>query len=124
MRTGVLLVDDSVVVRRAIRKSFESAGVLVCGEAENGAQALEQAQILKPDLVVMDLAMPIMNGLQAAPRLRQLLPAVPIILFTLHSTALAQQASACGITEIISKGEPLTRLVSCVKSLLLKARTA
>jgi len=70
----VLLVDDSPAVRRSLCIIFESAGIEVCGEAEDGAKAIEKAKHLKPDLIVLDLGMPVMNGLQAAPILRAMHP--------------------------------------------------
>ena len=83
---------------------MESSGFDVCGEAENGALAVEQADQLQPDLVLLDLSMPVMNGLQAAPLLRKRLPMVPILLFTLYSDrSLEKAALAAGVTSVLSK---------------------
>ena len=73
----VLLVDDSPVIRSALRTMVESAGIAVCGEAGDGAQAIEKAKQLKPDLIVLDFSTPVMNGLQAAPILKGMLPNTP-----------------------------------------------
>jgi CheY-like chemotaxis protein len=117
----VLLVDDHEVVRSALRRSFESAGFICC-EAENGAKAVEQAEQLLPDLIVLDLAMPLMNGLQAAPLLRKKLPQTPIIMFTMYVTdALVQIAIAAGITVVVSKEEAVTHLLNKAHSLLTLA---
>jgi len=71
----VQLVDDNVVVRAAVRRLFDShPDFEVCGEAENGREAVEKAENLKPDLIILDLAMPVMNGLEAAPLLRRCCP--------------------------------------------------
>jgi CheY-like chemotaxis protein len=123
MPKRVLLVDDNQIVRETARKVFESSG-FVCHEADNGAQAIEQVPAFQPDLIVLDLAMPIMNGLQAAPKLRRLLPSVPIILFTLYAgTVLEKEARAAGITSIVSKGEAASKLVSQAQTLLDASKT-
>jgi two-component system, NarL family, response regulator LiaR len=79
----VLLVDDNAVVRSFVRQLFElQPNFEILGEAENGRDAVEKAEKLKPDLIILDLIMPVMTGLDAAPLLRQLLPDTRIILFT------------------------------------------
>jgi PleD family two-component response regulator len=70
MGKRVLLVDDSLVLRKAMGNALKSAGFEICGEAENGVKGIEQAQQLKPDLIVLDLSMPVMDGLQAGRVLR------------------------------------------------------
>jgi CheY-like chemotaxis protein len=68
---SIMIVDDSELIRRQLRPYFESQPEFeICGEAVDGVDALRQAQELKPDLIILDLAMPRMNGLQAARRLR------------------------------------------------------
>ena len=111
--TNVLLVDDNPHVRRSLRTLFESDGFSICGEAADGALAIEQARQLKPNLIVLDFAMPVMNGLQAAPVLRRMMPKVPIILFTLYDDgSLKKEAFVAGITAIVSKNEPAMALLS------------
>jgi CheY-like chemotaxis protein len=118
MAKSVLLVDDHEVVRANLREWFESEG-FVCAEAENGAQAVEQAEQLRPDLIVIDLSMPVMNGLKAAPLLKRKLPQTRIILFTMYATAaLAEVASAAGIDAVISKEILSTEVVEKAHSLL------
>jgi CheY-like chemotaxis protein len=100
---SILLVDDSAIVRRSLRQLFEAAGFL-CMEAENGAQGLELAERFRPNLVVLDFSMPVMNGLEAAPLFKQKFPETPIIMFTMFTNeAFAKVAVAAGITEVISK---------------------
>jgi DNA-binding NarL/FixJ family response regulator len=127
MRKRVLIADDSPYIRRAMRKLVESAGFDVCGEAENGALAVEQADQLQPDLVLLDLSMPVMNGLQAAPLLRKRLPVVPILLFTLYCDRnLEEAALAAGVTSVLSKQEGADGLISTMLALVgsLPKRTA
>ena len=82
--------------------TFEAAGFRIAGEYANGADAVEGAPVIRPDLIVLDFAMPVMNGIEAAPLLRQRLPTVPIILFTLFGRALSEErAKAAGITSIV-----------------------
>ena len=79
----VLLVDDNAVVRSFLRKLFESQSEFeISGEAENGRDAVDKAEKLKPDLIILDLIMPVMTGLDAAPLLKHLLPDALTILFT------------------------------------------
>ena len=116
----ILIVDDSASIRHMLRTTFEDiSGWEVCGEAENGREAIEKASELKPDLIVLDLAMPIMHGLEAAPVLRRMLPAVPIILFTLYgSKFLEREALSVGVTAVISKDATVKTLVNRAQDLL------
>jgi DNA-binding NarL/FixJ family response regulator len=83
---SVLVVDDSPLVRQAVSALFTREGVFdVCGEAENGREAIEKAQLLRPNLIVTDLSMSVMNGLEETRVLKKLVPAVPVIIFTAHS---------------------------------------
>ena len=119
MSKCVLLVDDSSLVRKMLRHIFETAGFDVCGEAGDGDQAVRQAPLLRPDLIVLDLSMPGLNGLQAAPLLKQSLPDVPIILFTIYpSTAIQQNARRAGVTSVISKDMAISCLVSEAERLI------
>src|SRR5438270_3474924 len=80
----ILVIDDGDSVRDVIRIFLEHAGFEVCGEAGDGVQAIELAKQLRPDLIVLDLAMPRMNGAEAASVLNQTVPEIPIILLTLY----------------------------------------
>jgi CheY-like chemotaxis protein len=119
MPKHVLVVDDNPHVRRSLRSLLESDGFRVSGEAADGAIAIEQARQLKPDLIVLDFAMPVMNGLQAAPVLRRMMPKVPIILFTLYADSrLREEAVAAGITAVVSKNDAVATLVSKAQMLV------
>ena len=79
MPYSVLLVDDNRLIRKLLRRMFEAIGY-VCSESENGEQAVAEAGQFKPDLIVLDYSMPVMNGLQAAPLLKKILPHTPILM--------------------------------------------
>ena len=123
MAKTVLIVDDNPMVRRSLCDLFtQQADFQICGEAEDGLQAIEKAQQRKPDLIVLDLAMPGMNGLDAARVINGMLPEVLMILFTLHSDGLVQeQARSAGIATVISKGERGRFLIDKARSLLNKS---
>ena len=120
MTKSVLIVDDTASIRRALQKVFRSeADFAVCGEAENGREAIEMAQELHPDLIVLDLSMPEMNGIEAAKTLKQLMPAVPLIVFSGYSDAFtAEEAHSIGISALVSKTEHVSHLVSKARALL------
>ncbi len=102
---NILLVDDSDFERFTIRAAVEGLTQFrVCGEAANGVEAIEKAAQLKPDLVVMDLAMPLMNGLEAATVIKNALPGVPIVLLTLYAEQVhGPRSSAFGVVTVLSK---------------------
>jgi DNA-binding NarL/FixJ family response regulator len=115
----ILVTDDGDSVRDIIRLFLERDGFDVCGEASDGVQAIELAKALKPDLIVLDLAMPRMNGAEAASILSQTMPNVPIVMLTLYQNVLGNAlASAVGVKAIIDKTDGMDKLVSCVHSLL------
>ncbi|HTW59031.1 MAG TPA: response regulator transcription factor [Terriglobales bacterium] len=120
MPPRVLIVDDSPLVRSLLRKCLESEpGWQVCGEAVNGREAIERAQAVHPNFIVLDLSMPVMNGLEAARILSRLMPAVPMIIFTSFITlGLKQQALAAGVCRVIAKDGPLSDLILAVRSLM------
>ncbi len=118
-RNKVLVIDDGDSVRDIIRIFLEKEGFEVCGEAADGVEAIEQAKKLKPDLIVLDLAMPRMNGAEAASVLNQIMPDVPIVLLTLYQNVLGPSlASVLGVKAVIDKTDGMDKLVKCVHSLL------
>ena len=115
----VLVVDDNAAVRTLVRQLFAlEPDFEIAGEAENGREAVEKAANLKPELVILDLAMPVMNGLDAAPELRKILPEIKIILFTVEQgSEVDRLASQAGIDAVILK-DNAPRLISQARLLL------
>ena len=114
----VVLADDSRVVRHALRKMFEESGWVVCAEAVNGEEAIAKVDALKPDVVILDLSMPVMNGLTAGCILKKSSPDAHLILFTSHGELLTtQDLESAGFSALISK-EDAGKLVLTAQSLL------
>jgi DNA-binding NarL/FixJ family response regulator len=108
----VLVVDDNPAIRKKLTAAFLSNGFKICAEAENGKKAIELASKVTPDIIVLDLSMPVMNGLEAAPKLRKIFPDEPIILFTLYGDSLSKtEVSKAGVSLVLSKTVPLATLV-------------
>ena len=107
MAKAVLIVDDNTLIRQALCEMFtREAGFEVCGEAENGQEAIEKAQQLHPDLIVLDLSMPVMNGIEAARVLRDLMPTVPLIIFSEYSDVFSEkEARSAGVSALVPKSE-------------------
>jgi DNA-binding NarL/FixJ family response regulator len=122
MTTRILIVDDNPMVRTVLRRSLESVpGWQVCGEAGNGREGIEKAQQIKPNFIVLDLSMPVMNGLEAARVLSKVMPAVPMVLFTSFITHhLEEEALAAGVRRVVAKDKSLADLISAVHLLALK----
>ena len=117
----ILVADDSDTSRNVLTKYLASQRDLeVCGEAVDGEEAIEKAWELKPDLVLLDVAMPRTNGIVAASVLKDLLPGIRIILFTMYTEAIARAFPRGGIAAdaVISKGDGMQKLADCVQSLL------
>jgi len=116
----ILIVDDSALIRRALRTCLEEGHEwTVCGEAADGSTALEMARELNPDLIVLDLSMPGMNGFQLARELKHIHPALPLLMFTSFKTPqLEKEALACGCNAVVSKSEHQQMLFDNIQRLL------
>jgi CheY-like chemotaxis protein len=102
----ILIVDDSETTRRVVGTILRSRHWTICGEAEDGRSGLEKFQKLKPDVVLLDLSMPDMTGIEAAQQMSSADPAVPLILFTiLEIEGIGNAARKAGIRAIVSKSE-------------------
>jgi two-component system response regulator NreC len=103
----ILIVDDEKAVRTALgrllatRKEWQ-----VVGEAADGAEAVGKARELRPDIIIMDITMPDMNGLEAMPEIKKALPAAEVLIFTQHdSTQMVQQAQIAGASGYLLKSQ-------------------
>jgi DNA-binding NarL/FixJ family response regulator len=120
MRKTVLIVDDNTFIRHALFEIFQrEADFEVCGVAENGREAIDQAGLLRPDLIVLDLSMPVMDGLEAARILKQLMPSIPLIMYSaVEDRFSAQKARWSGISELVSKSDRVSVLIDAARGLL------
>lgn len=118
-RDRVLVVDDAANLRELLTLLLEVEDDFeVVGTAADGRQAIDAAQILKPDVVLLDLAMPVMDGLQALPELRAHLPNARIVIFSgFEHEALAEEALLAGADAYIEKGTSVTQLVTQLREL-------
>ncbi|HTZ97556.1 MAG TPA: response regulator [Terriglobales bacterium] len=107
MAIKILIVDDNTAVRSAIRSCLDGNPQLeVCGEASNGRAAVDVANRLHPDVVILDVSMPVMNGLEAARELVALSPRPEIVLFTAYDGEVLQEdLQALGIKIVVSKND-------------------
>ena len=119
MAKRILIVDDSDRVRKALRAALEAKLLgVTCTEATDGRDAINRALELNPDLIVLDLSMPVMGGLETAPHLKRLLPAVPIVMFTnFDGNRLLALARAAGISTVVGKDSP-DGLVAVIRTLI------
>jgi two-component system, chemotaxis family, chemotaxis protein CheY len=118
-RDRVLIVDDAANLRELLTLLLEIEDDFeVVGTAADGKQAIEAAASLRPDLVLLDLAMPVMDGLQALPVLRAHIPQARIVIFSgFEHQALAEEALQAGADAYIEKGTSVTQLVSQLRAL-------
>jgi DNA-binding NarL/FixJ family response regulator len=117
----VLIADDSAIVRNVMKIFVEDRpNVSICGEAVNGLEAVDKARTLKPDLVLLDFAMPGMNGAEVAALLKKEMPWMPVILFTMYGDDIGGYLlSSIGVDAVLSKPEGLTTLAKVVDAVLL-----
>ena len=108
MPRAIFIVDDSSDIRAGIRRQLEVSGFEVCGEAGDGIDALDKLSRLRPDLIILDVSMPRMNGIDAARELKHICPDVPVILYTAFADILrGKKALPEGVSEVVAKGENL-----------------
>ncbi len=119
MPVRILVADDHQVVRTGLRTLLESkTGWQVCAEAANGREAVEKAGQLKPDVAVLDIGMPLLNGVEATRQIRKLSPQTEILILTMHdSELLIQEVLAAGAHGYILKDDADRNLVAAVDAL-------
>jgi two-component system response regulator NreC len=112
----VLIADDHALVRRGIRMLLESQpGVQVCGEASTGTEAVDYVKKEKPDLLVLDLTLPDMNGLEVMRAIREASPSTDVLFLTMHSSAeLAQEVLRCGALGYVLKSDADTEFLAAL----------
>jgi DNA-binding NarL/FixJ family response regulator len=117
----ILITDDNELVRRSLKTLLaEHADWVICGEAKDGREAIEEAVRLKPDLILLDVAMPIVNGLHACVEILKSMPLVPVVLYTLYKTdQMELEGKKAGARRVISKSENADVLIRCIEELLL-----
>jgi DNA-binding NarL/FixJ family response regulator len=106
MPTRILIADDDPTIRMLLRRLVErQTDWQVCGDASNGAEAIEKVEQLEPDVLVMDLSMPVMSGLQAAPEIAKAHPQLPMLLISVQevSRQLAWEARNAGYMGAVTK---------------------
>jgi DNA-binding NarL/FixJ family response regulator len=119
-RVRVLVADDHEVMRLGIRNLLElQPGWSICAEANNGQEAVEKTLQFRPDVIIMDISMPVMNGLEAASLITREHPQIPVILFSLHlSDDLYRHFNTDGIRGAVAKGDAARDLVLAVQTVL------
>src|SRR5580704_16157316 len=120
MSYTILIADDSPFIREALCNFFRPEQDFdVCGEAENRKEAVEKAKELHPDLILLDLSMPVMNGLDATRILKRMMPEVPVIMFSGYSDSLTEkEARSAGVLALVSKSEHISVLLGKVRCAL------
>jgi len=119
VRTTILIVDDHEIVRHFVRTVICTSRPEweVCGEASNGKEAIEAVKALNPDVVILDLAMPVMGGLEAAPQIGSLAPKSRILIFTLYeSERLLEEARKAGVHGFVAKSQAGRDLLSAIET--------
>jgi two-component system, NarL family, nitrate/nitrite response regulator NarL len=112
----ILVADDQEPVRKRICGALSSrADLEVCAEASNGQEAVEMTRALNPDLVILDITMPLLNGLEAARQIREFAPDTPIVILSVHrSRQLVETARNIGVRGYVTKAEAVPKLLQAV----------
>ena len=119
MAARILLVDDFQRIRSGVRTLLRSESVEICGEAENGREAIERVRELRPDLVLLDIVMPVMSGIEAAHEIHRISPSTKIVFFTIEDTPeAAAVARLIGVDGLVPKSAAGTELIPTLKRLL------
>jgi two-component system chemotaxis response regulator CheY len=125
MAQKILVVDDREPLRRRICSFLEQEGLKICGEAANGREGIEKVRELAPDLAILNISMPVMNGLEALPEILRCRPGIKVVIFTLdESEELKQHVFGLGAHSFVAKSAPPDELVAEVKRLLRQPASA
>ena len=112
----VLIVDDHESVRAGVRTVLESQPEIeICGEASNGEECLHKVLQLRPDVVILDLTMPFLDGFSTARGIKRLSPSVEIVLLSMHEGPnVMEMAKSAGASAFVGKTQPLSVLVRAI----------
>jgi len=115
----ILIADDDASIRKVLRSFIESrTQFTICGEAVTGLDAIQKARSTKPDLIVMDLSMPVLDGLEAGSVLNAMLPTIPIVIYTMHDCNMVEpRAFEVGVRAVVQKHD-IVGLAQRLKELL------
>lgn len=114
----ILIVDDHEALRAGVRSVLEAHGLEVCGEAGNGLEALQKAAELQPDLVILDITMPVLDGFSAAREISKRLPRTGILLLSMHESAsMVNVAKSSGARGYVAKSEGIARILNAVDAI-------
>jgi len=118
---NVLVVDDAAFMRLTIKKILEENGHVMVGEAANGKEAVHQYETLRPDVVILDITMPDMNGVQALNKIKELDPDVKVIICSaMGNQNMLAQTIECGAKDFVVKPFQPERLVAAVEKVVSK----
>jgi DNA-binding NarL/FixJ family response regulator len=120
MAVKILVVDDHEVVHQGIRMILQSRPDWeICGQATNGAEAIEMAQNLQPDAIIMDITMPVMNGLEATRQITKLGLRSPVVVFTMHeSQGLMESVQSAGGRGLVLKSRAAHDLIDALERVI------
>lgn len=118
----ILVADDHSAVRRGVCTILRSRNdIEVCGEAQNGKEVIEKARELEPDLIILDVTMPLLDGISAAREIKKFMPHVAILVLSMHRGKRAiQEAKLVGAQGFVSKSQLTTTLLNAVDAILKK----
>jgi DNA-binding NarL/FixJ family response regulator len=116
----ILIADDYEIIRAGVRALLRWRTDVEIVEASNGEEAIEQARKTKPDVIILDLAMPVMTGIEAARRLKEEMPQVPILIMSMHDDgqAMARELAQIGVQGFVSKTDVAQKLPNAIDTVL------
>ena len=124
MAIRVLIADDHDAIRKGVATILSHDGIEVCGEASNGIEAVTNAVQLRPDIVILDLTMPLMDGFEAARKLHKVLPDIPILIYSMHgSDQLIKEIRRLGLQGFVSKSDISKVLPEAVNAVVVQKAT-
>ena len=121
MSAKIVIADDSALIRQSVKALLAAGGHWeICGEAQNGREAIDTVEASHPDIVILDMSMPVMDGLMAAAVIHRNQPHLPIVMYTLYSSPqLESEARHAGVCKVVSKTQP-NELLTALKCALVK----